>query len=617
MVKRRMVLTLIMVAMLTGLAPAARALEPVDPDLIPETRRLLDYMMSVQGEKIISGVSRKGPLPAVLITTGRDAAMWGTDIYGWGRKYDEGYHGTLQFVVDGCLYWWQQKGGIVQIHFHWGTPTKEKGTAWTRRNPGELVDLDKMLVPGTEEYKAFHEDLSVTADYLEQLAEARVPIVWRPFHEIDGGWFWWTDHEKPEKTAALYRQMFDYLVNERGLHNLIWVYNAAHRCGRCEGMARRDESFTLEDEIAYRRRFYPGDEYVDIASIDCYGNPRIGWGAPQEDARRAAYELMQGVAPGKPLAIGEDPGILNPDIAQKEGPPWLFTMAWWTRDHKWMRHAYNHEHMITLDELPLLHEGNVMPNVRIVRPADGAALDGEEVDLTGFASDRNGNLESVNLYALSEPWLTLRTRAGNDSCIQNPSLAEMFAGGTELGRAQMGAQGRWTFTWKDVPAGYHHIAAIARDTEGAVMCSNVARVTVRLHNLARGRPATASSQSKWGGPPADAVDGNPYTSWWADKEGTDPEWLQVDLGAQKTIGAVCVTWWKAFAKDYTVQVSTDGKTWREVASVESRRKRNGDSDLLPFEPTKARYVRLHCTDPAVDWQHYCIYEFAVYAKVPD
>jgi hypothetical protein len=411
--------------------------------------------------------------------------------------------------------------------------------------------------------------------------------------------------------------MFEYLVHEREIHNLIWVYNAAHRCGHCEGMARRDESFALEDEVAYRRRFYPGDEYVDIASIDCYGNPRIGWGAPWEDARGKAYELMQEVAPGKPLAIGEDPGILNPDIAQREGPPWLFTMAWWTHDHKWMRHAYNHEHMITLDELPLLHDGNVMPNVRIVWPEDGSALDSRDIDLAGFASDRNGNLAGVTLYALSGPWLTLRSRAGNDCRIQNPSLEEMFTDGRELGQARMGAQGRWTFTWRDVPAGHHHVAAIARDTAGAVACSNVVRLTNRIQNLALGKPATASTKSLWGGPPEDAVDGDLYTSWWADREAEGPQWLMVDLGVPQTVGAVCVTWWKAYAKNYTVQVSGDGEKWREVAGVRDRAKRSGDSDLFRFTPVKARYVRLHCTEPAVTWQHYCVYEFAVYADVPE
>ncbi len=72
-----------------------------------------------------------------------------------------------------------------------------------------------------------------------------------------------------------------------------------------------------------------------------------------------------------------------------------------------------------------------------------------------------------------------------------------------------------------------------------------------------------------------------------------------------------------FARLTSWEQGDDGKAWREVARVENRSKRNGDSDLLRFQPVKARYVRLHCTEPAVNWQHYCIYEFAVYEKVSD
>jgi hypothetical protein len=266
--------------------------------------------------------------------------------------------------------------------------------------------------------------------------------------------------------------------------------------------------------------------------------------------------------------------------------------------------------MVTLDELPLLHNGNVAPNVRIVWPRDADPLDAHRIELAGFASDRNSNLESVEVRVLSEPWLNWAGR-------REDTVRELFASGKYLGEARIGAQGRWTITWEDVPAGYHHLAAFARDTAGAVACSNVVRVTVMIDNLAHGKKATASSKSRWGGPPEDAVDGDPSTQWWADKEAEGPQWLMVDLGTQKRVGAVCVTWWGAYAKDYTVQVSSDGKDWREAARVEDRHKPAGDSDLLRFAPVKGRYVRLYCTQPAVDWQHYCVYEFAIYEGVPE
>jgi hypothetical protein len=58
---------------------------------------------------------------------------------------------------------------------------------------------------------------------------------------------------------------------------------------------------------------------------------------------------------------------------------------------------------------------------------------------------------------------------------------------------------------------------------------------------------------------------DPNTAWWADPKALDPQWLEIDLGTQQTIGAVTILWWKAYAKDYTIQISDDGKNWREVA----------------------------------------------------
>ena len=64
-------------------------------------------------------------------------------------------------------------------------------------------------------------------------------------------------------------------------------------------------------------------------------------------------------------------------------------------------------------------------------------------------------------------------------------------------------------------------------------------------------------------------------------------------------------------------MSEDGKDWREVASVKDRNVYLGDSDVLRFEPAKARYVRLHCTKPAVTWQTYAVHHFGVYDKIPE
>jgi len=594
-------------AVLATVAPA-RAVEPADPDLIPEARKLLDYLLEVQGKKILTGISGFGGGPqAVLHKTGREPAIYGTDIYGFHRENPKLYHNVVKGTVEQCRRWWLHKGGIVSLHYHWGMPGDPTNTAWgdKKRDERKRVDLARVLTPGTEEHKSVLADLSITADYLKQLADARVPVVWRPLHEIDGGWFWWTDRKTPENTAALWRLIFDYLVKERGIHNLIWVYNAAH----VANAIRQDGTF--EDNVAYRKRFYPGPKYVDMASIDTYANPKLGWGASWEDARRRAYDLMQLVAPGKPLAIGEDDVLLNPDVAQKDGPPWVYCLAWFSDCKKpgWMRHSFNHDHMLTLDELPPLTGQNVAPNIRIEGPADGAEVKGQSVELSGFASDRNGDLKSVAIHALSGPWRNWFLR--NDE-----EVAKLFPDTTRLGEARLAADGRWTFTWANAPAGIHNLIAFARDAEGAVASSNAIRVTVGLTNLARGKPVTASSTSPHGSPVEAAVDGDPDTMWWSDKEKPDPQWLMVDFGSAQTVGAVAVSWWKPYAKSYTVQVPDDLDGWVDVGAIKGKNDFFGDMDIIRFKPVRTRRLRIHCTERSVTWQAYTVYELAVFESIP-
>ncbi len=77
----------------------------------------------------------------------------------------------------------------MSLHYHWGMPGDPTNTAWGDKNRDERkrIDLARVLTPGTEEHKNTIADLSVTADYLRQLCDARVPVLWRPLHEIDGG----------------------------------------------------------------------------------------------------------------------------------------------------------------------------------------------------------------------------------------------------------------------------------------------------------------------------------------------------------------------------------------------------------------------------------------------
>lgn len=313
---------------------------PADPDLIPEARAILAYLDSEYGRGSLLG-QNYGLKPARQFyeITGKWPALVGFDLSGfswprWGPAYRE----VLQSAVDDAKEWWTERGGLVTFQWHWMHPTATRST-W---EPDPPFDLARAVVPATAEHDAVMRDLRNTADYLERLAKARVPVFFRPLHEINGGWFWWTDRARGENTAALWRMMFDYLVKERGLHNLIWVFCLA------QGMGGEPRG-----EISPAYAFYPGDAYVDLVGTDVYAGGELNH---RQNGWALFYGGMSGVFPRKLVALAECPSVPNPDAMRREAAYWAYCMAWWPpgpdNPPDWIKSVAGHEWFITLDELP-------------------------------------------------------------------------------------------------------------------------------------------------------------------------------------------------------------------------------------------------------------------------
>ncbi len=321
--------------------------QPVDPKLQPEARAVLSYLHSIYGKKVIYGQSTNtglgiGDWPnaeAMFKASGKYPAMLCIDVYGWNPPHwGESYRGVVASYVKDAGRWYRDKHGLVTMQYHWGNPLIPDGSAWVGQpKNAPKVDVGKLVTPGTEENKAAMEDLRKTADAMQPLADGHVPILFRPLHEIDGGWFWWTDRQKPENTAALFRLIYDYFVKKRGFHNMIWVYSAG----------------VQKDPVEFRKRFYTGSSYVDIAGVDVYSNQ-----AGQDyhaDAYQNYYDVMKQVAPGKMLALCECDAVPSP-AAMAKGPTWLYALPWWApgKDNpaEWVKQVANDPLMVTLDRLP-------------------------------------------------------------------------------------------------------------------------------------------------------------------------------------------------------------------------------------------------------------------------
>ncbi len=198
-----------------------------------------------------------GKYPAVM---GLDLACYGLQLPQVGVN-SEKWKAYIDQITD-----FAEKGGIVTASSHFANPIPDPtARALCRGKFGGLEPWEQLLTEGTELNIIFKEELLVDGEFLRQLGERGVTVLWRPLHEANSGSFWYCGraHGEPgllwmdgEYLKRLWRYIYNLYVNELGLTNLIWVY-APNNHGNWNGVC---------DALYY----YPGDEYVDMVGIDWY-----------------------------------------------------------------------------------------------------------------------------------------------------------------------------------------------------------------------------------------------------------------------------------------------------------------------------------------------------------
>ncbi len=292
------------------------AVEPVTPHASPEARAVLDYLNEMKGKKTLSGQIwvpwKPDAFEYIEQVTGKLPAIQGHD---YMFEHDNKRGNELM------IEWWRA-GGIPTVMWHWGAPTKGQGYGQSKM----AIDMNRCFEEGTPENKAMWDDLKRIADHLTVLRDAGVPVLWRPMHEFDGGWFWYgmgTD----EQFIRLWRTMFDYFAKERKLDNLIWVLCHSGRP---------------------RAGWDPGSEYYDLVGIDTYDKAMQPW----------LYKWVKNVyGDSAPIPLHECGTIPDPDRSFADGTPWSWWLVWhgsylFDHDRQALKRAYNHERVITRDELP-------------------------------------------------------------------------------------------------------------------------------------------------------------------------------------------------------------------------------------------------------------------------
>lgn len=252
--------------------------------------------------------------------TGKLPAMRGLDFM------NDDFDGVVERAAD----WWK-KGGLVTICWHCGP--KFDGNYDNCKND-EIADWDAVLTDGTPENKEFVKNMDNAGKALQRLQEQGVPVLWRPFHEFDGAWFWWGKGEE-ENFKKLWIMMYDHFTNDLGLNNLIWVLGYSHNGTDYKGKPPK---------------WYPGDEYCDIVGADSYEVDENG-------AENRLYKIVRKITKGKKPLILHECGLI-PTVEELKEVQWCSFMTWhseWMIDKNTKEHLneiYNSDYVITLDELP-------------------------------------------------------------------------------------------------------------------------------------------------------------------------------------------------------------------------------------------------------------------------
>lgn len=289
-----------------------------NPDADEITSKLYDYICDSFGNTILSGQQESTWMDSVDYemnyiqkNTGKLPAIRGLDFMG----------GDFNGVVQRSKDWWA-KGGIVTICWHTGV----NGGAYND-SLNDSPNFSKLFDENSSEHKAMIANWDKAAEALKELRDAGVPVLWRPFHEFDGQWFWWGKGGS-SNFVKLWQMMYDRFTNVHGLDNLIWVLGYA-------------------DNV--KSGWYPGDEYCDIIGSDTYNNSNL--------THKNAWTKLKNMNTGKPAAFHECGNLPSEEALKRDGCMWSWFMVWHTshitnNNKTNLNSIYNSDLITTLDELP-------------------------------------------------------------------------------------------------------------------------------------------------------------------------------------------------------------------------------------------------------------------------
>jgi mannan endo-1,4-beta-mannosidase len=295
----------------------------------------LNYLYKISGTGTVAGIHNREPnsSPAawteqIHSTTGKYPGFWSGDFLFQQDNID-----NRQIMINEAIAQWK-KGALVNIMWHSCNPALNEPCGFDSNGVLSHMTDDQwsqLLTDGTDINKKWKSMVDEVCVFLQQLKDQNVEVLWRPFHEMNQGSFWWGGRPGPDGTRKLYQLMHDYMTNTKGLTNLVWVWDL------------QDFSTLSNDINAYN----PGGNDWDVAALDVYDGSGY---------TMAKYNTMVAVAAGKPVAIGECSTLPTAAIL-KQQPKWTFFMSWSEltfndNSNAQLISLYNASNVITLDKMP-------------------------------------------------------------------------------------------------------------------------------------------------------------------------------------------------------------------------------------------------------------------------
>ncbi|CAN5390852.1 glycosyl hydrolase [soil metagenome] len=245
---------------------SAQKRKPIDPNATKETKALFKNLWKISKNHTLfghqhateygHGWSGEEDRSDVKSVTGSHPAVIGVDFSGFSGRSPEAivkFKENLRKNVTDTY----NRGGVTTVAWHFSNPVSGGGFYW--RDTVSLPAV-RYIIPGGEAHDQYKEILDGIGEWAKTVRGADdnlVPMIFRPFHEFDGGWFWWgKPHATREEFISLWKFTVSYLRDSLNVNNFIYAFSP-------------DNRFLTEEEFLER---YPGDEWVDMVGMDNYGD---------------------------------------------------------------------------------------------------------------------------------------------------------------------------------------------------------------------------------------------------------------------------------------------------------------------------------------------------------